>query len=154
MERAEHCECNSTHSTSFVVTKSGSGIVRSGAAPKIPAELLWPGRRGFFRCLLFSTSRLALVMLSRSRRAASLLLLLSLRALHSFSWGAGFTRGSATSWWRDRLTKSRRRTSAALPAFTFTGWRRRAETLTLRSSVAPLWLKLPWSTLAGTWLFA
>src|SRR5437762_6362051 len=55
-----------------LLNKSGSGIVRSVAAPKIPAEVLWPRRRGFFRWLLFSTFRLALVMLSRSRRATML----------------------------------------------------------------------------------
>src|SRR6266550_4224970 len=122
----------------------------SGAAGFIATKLLLTGRWRFLWLPLLSTFRLPLSL--AGRRPVSLLSLqslllllrrrllrLSLHALHSFSWGARFTAGSAT----------RRLTSATLPVFNCTSRRRRAEPLTL---VVTLWRILFGLTLAHTWL--
>jgi hypothetical protein len=108
-------------------------------------KLLRPWRWCFFWLFLLSTFwlPLSLAVLGSCGRAASRLLLLwrgrlAIGALHFFSLTACFTCRSATWRGRDRLTKPRRRTSAALIMFTCTGRRWRAEPLTLRSSLVTL----------------
>jgi hypothetical protein len=128
-----------------------------------------PWRWRFFWLFLLPTFRLALPLsvLGSRRHAAALPLLLLLllllllwrgrltrSALHSFSLAPCFTCSTATWRGRDRLTESRRRTSATLITFTCARRRRRAESLTLRSLIASLWRNLPLSTLPGTWLLA
>jgi hypothetical protein len=74
---------------------------------------------------------------------------LCVSALHSFSLGARFIRGSSTSRMRALLMKSGRWTSARLPVFNCARRRRRAEPYTF---VVTLWRILSWFTLSGAWL--
>jgi hypothetical protein len=166
---------NSLHA-SVENKKSGSGIIRSGAAGVTAPKLLRPWRWRFFWLFLVSTFRLpvALAVIGWGRRATVLLLLLllllllrrrrllvllwrrrlTISALRSFSLAARLIRSSSARRRRDLLMKSGRWTSATLPVFNCASRWRRAESLTLRSSVAPLWRNLPLSTLPGTWLLA
>jgi hypothetical protein len=113
---------------------------------------------------LVSTFRLsvALAVIGWGWRATLLLALrllvllwrrrLSLSALHSFSLGARFTRGSTTRNRRDRLPKSGCRTSSTLLMFSCAQRWRRAEPLTLRSSLVTLRRNLSCPTTRGIWL--
>ena len=85
---------------------------------------------------------LLLVLVTGRRR-------LSVGALHSFSLGARFIRGSATSRMRALLTKSGRWTAAMLPVFNCARRRRRAEPYTF---VVTLRRILSWFNLPGAWL--
>ena len=73
-------------------------------------------------------------------------------ALHSFSLGARLIRGSATRRRRDRLPKSRWRTGSTLLMFSCAQRRRRAEPLTLESSLVTLRRNLSCPTMRGIWL--
>jgi hypothetical protein len=79
---------------------------------------------------------------------------LSVSALHSFSLGARFIRGSATSRRHDLLMKSGRWTSAMLPVFNCASRRRRAETLNLRFSLVTLRRDLFGPTMRWIWLLS
>ena|SRR6266481_6391937 len=122
----------------------------------ISRKLLW----SWWRCSFFGFSlspfglSLALAALRSYRRATALRRWLTVNTLRSFFLAAGFTCGSSTTWRSHRLTKFRRRTSVTLPVFTSAGRRRRAEPLTLRFPVTPLWRILPCLTLPRAWLLA
>jgi hypothetical protein len=87
---------------------------------------------------------LALLLLWRRR--------LSVSALHSFPLGARLTRCSATRRRRDRLPNSGWRTSPTLLTFSCAQRWRRAEPLTLKSSLVTLRRNLSCPTLRGLWL--
>jgi hypothetical protein len=75
--------------------------------------------------------------------------LLTIRALDPFSLAAHFTCGSATRRRRDRLPKSRWRTSAKLLLFAGSHRRRRTEPYRLILTLWRIlwWLTLPWTLL-------
>ena len=114
----------------------------------ISPKLLRPWRWRFFWLLFVSHLPAALVpgrdRLGQARRLLPLLRLLvllwrgrlTIGALHSFSLAACFTCRSAIRWRSNRLTKSGRLTTAALPVFTCGHRSRRAESYTL---IVTLW---------------
>ena len=73
-------------------------------------------------------------------------------ALHSFPLVAGITRGSATRRRVDRLPNSSWRTGSTLLMFSCAQRRRRAEPLTLESSLVTLRRSLSRSTMRAIWL--
>ena len=77
---------------------------------------------------------------------------LTISALHSFPLAARLTRGSATGRRGDRLPKSRWRTGSTLLMFSCAQRRRRAEPLTLESSLVTLGRSLSCPTMRGIWL--
>jgi len=136
----------------------------SGAAGVIAPKLLRTWWWRFFWLLLVSAFRLsvALAVIGCGRRATlrpllRLLVLLrrrrlSVSALHSFSLGARFIRISSTSRRRDLLPKSGWRTGSTLLMFSCAQRWRRAEPLTLKSSLVTLRRNLSCPTTRGIWL--
>ena len=118
----------------------------------------------WFFCFLFSTFRLpvGLALIGCGRRATLRPLLrllallwrrrLTISALHSFSLVARLTRGSATRRRGDRLPNSRWRTGSTLLMFSCAQRCRRAEPLTLKSSLVTLRRSLSCPTMRGIWL--
>jgi len=136
----------------------------SGATGVIAPKLLWAWRWRFFWLFLLPTFRLALPLSVIGCRGRATLLLalrllvllwrrrLSVSALHFFSLGARFTGGSSTGNRRDRLPKSGCRTGSTLLMFSCAQRWRRAEPLTLKSSLVTLRRNLSCPTTRGIWL--
>jgi hypothetical protein len=113
---------------------------------------------------LLSTFRLsvALTLIGWCRRATLRPLLrllallwrkrLTISAPHFLSLAARLTRGSATRRRRDRLPRSRWRTGSTLLMFSCAQRWRRAEPLTLKSSLVTLRRNLSCPTTRGIWL--
>ena len=128
----------------------------------VAPKLLRTWRWRFFWLSLLPTLRLplSLAAVSSRRRATGLPLLrrlvllwrrrLTMSALHSFSLGGRRTRGSATRRRVDRLPNSSWRTGSTLLMFSCAQRRRRAEPLTLESSLVTLRRSLSCSTMRRT----
>ena len=125
------------------MASAGALVFRAFCFPPSGCPCAWPvigcGRRATLRPLL----RL-LALLWRRR--------LTVSALHSFSLGARFIRISSTSRRRDLLMKSGRWTAARLLVFSCAQRCRRAEPLTLQSSLVTLRRSLSCPAMRGIWL--